>query len=112
MELLMVRAGELNRRIDWQASSQVRSSSGGFTVTWTTVVASCAAAIWPVSAKEQLQNGVTTAEATHRIRIRYRHPFSGSWRGKHGDRYFAIVSVIDPNEAHEVLDLLCKEVQA
>jgi len=66
-------------------------------------------AIWPVSANEVVQANATTMVCSHRVRQRYRSVFKSSWRGKFGNRYFSIVSVINPNEKNEWLDLMCKE---
>jgi SPP1 family predicted phage head-tail adaptor len=46
---------------------------------------------------------------THRIRIRYRAGLLASWRICWSERYFNIVSIIDPNMAHRWLDVLVKE---
>jgi len=35
--------------------------------------------------------------------------FKSSWRLKFNNRYFAIVSVVNPGEKNEYLDLYCKE---
>ena len=101
-------AGELNKRITWQYKTKVADGMGGFTET---AVDACTtwAAIWPISASETVQAGATTMTISHRIRIRYRSTFKASWRGKFGNRYFAIVSIINPNERNEYLDLMCKE---
>jgi SPP1 family predicted phage head-tail adaptor len=81
---------------------------GGFTVTWIDH-ATTWAAIWPLSAnetKEAMQTGMTI---TGRIRIRYRTVLKPSWRIRYGNRFFNIVSVLNPNEANEWLDLMVKE---
>jgi len=81
---------------------------GGFTDTWTDA-ATIWAAIWPTSAKEIIAANATTMVVSHRIRIRYRSVLQAVWRIKFGNRYFAIVSIINQNEANEYLDLMCKE---
>lgn len=82
---------------------------GGFTVTWTAVASSIAAAIWPVSANEIIQAQAPTMVVTHRIRIRYRSVLKSGWRVSWGGRYFNIVSVIDVNMNHKYIDLMAKE---
>lgn len=101
--------GELNKRVDIQAQTKVSDSMGGFTTTWTTLASSVAAAVWPVSANDVVQANAITMVITTRIRIRYRSVMKSAWRIKYGNRYFSIVSIIDQNEKHEFLDLLCKE---
>lgn len=103
-----MRIGDLRHRITLQSATLVADGMGGNTATWGDV-ADVHAAIWPTSAKEQVAGGQTALEVTHRVRIRYRLNLKASWRIKYGDRYFAIVSVINPNEAGKMLDLLVKE---
>jgi SPP1 family predicted phage head-tail adaptor len=81
---------------------------GGFSLSFVTA-ATIWAAIWPVSANEVVAANATSMVISHRIRIRYRSVLKSSWRLKFGNRYFAIVSIINPNEAGEFLDLLVKE---
>jgi len=82
---------------------------GGFKTVFVTHVSSVPAAIWPVSASEQVQANQTVMTISHRIRIRYRANVRPSWRIKFETRYFNIVSIINPNMENEMLDILCKE---
>ena len=101
--------GDLNKRIDLIATTKVGDGMGGITETDITVASSIPAAIWPTSAKDITAMNTTTMVISHRVRIRYRSVLRSSWRLKFGGRYFAIVSIIDPNEEHKFLDLMCKE---
>ena len=101
--------GDLNKRIDLIATTKVGDGMGGITETDITVASSIPAAIWPTSAKDITAMNSTTMIISHRVRIRYRSVLRSSWRLKFGGRYFAIVSIIDPNEEHKFLDLMCKE---
>ena len=101
--------GDLDKRISIQAETRVGDGMGGFTSSWATVASSIAAAIWPVSASETVKANALTMVTTHRVRIRYRSVMRPSWRVSWAGRYFAIVSIIDPNEDHKMLDLMCKE---
>ena len=103
--------GNLNKYITIQISTRVSDSMGGFNLTWSDHD-SVWAALWPVSANEAQQAGQVSMTISHRIRIRYRNAFKASWRIKYGNRYFNIVSVINPGERNEWLDLMCKEVLA
>jgi SPP1 family predicted phage head-tail adaptor len=106
-----VRIGDLNKRIILQEPVSVADGMSGFTITWTQVAAVWAA-VWPISAnetKDAMQTGMTI---THRIRIRYRAGIKASWRISWDDRYFNIVSIIDPSSEHAVLDIMCKEAAA
>lgn len=100
--------GSLNKRITLQYQTKTADGLGGFTVVWNDA-ATVWAGIWPVSAGEQVRAQATTMIISHRIRIRYRSAFKSSYRIKFGTRYFSIVSIINPNECGEWLDLMCKE---
>jgi len=103
-----MRIGDLKKRVVLQYQSKVADGMGGFTVTWVDD-ATVWAAIWPVSASEAIQAAQATMTITHRIRIRYRAGLLASWRICWSERYFNIVSIIDPNMAHRWLDVLVKE---
>jgi SPP1 family predicted phage head-tail adaptor len=105
----ILRIGNLNKRINLEAQTRVADGMGGWTVAYATMASSIPAAIWPVSANETIENMQVVMKITHRIRIRYRSVLKSSWRVKFGDRYFDIVSIIDPNMAHKFLDIMCKE---
>lgn len=100
--------GSLNKRIELQKVTKVSDGMGGFTNTYTTEC-TIFASIWPVSAKEQIQAKQMSMTATHRIRIRYRRVMKPDWRIKCADRYFSIVSIINPNTENKMLELLCTE---
>lgn len=98
----------LNKRIELQYPTKVPDGMGGFTTSWI-VACTIFAAIWPTSASEQVQNMGVTMIITHRIRIRYRANIRSSWRIHYGDKYYNIVSIINPNMACEILDIMAKE---
>jgi len=103
-----MRSGDLNKYITIQHPTKASDGMGGFTETFTDAD-SVFAAIWPISATELVRSMQQTMEITHRIRIRYRSAFRPDWRIKFGNRYFNIVSIINPNEKNELLDLMCRE---
>jgi SPP1 family predicted phage head-tail adaptor len=103
-----LRIGDLNKRITFQYQTKVPDGLGGFTVLWVDS-ATVFAAIWPLSAKESMADKQTSMEITGRVRIRYRANVKPSWRIKYGNRFFNIVSILNPNEANEHLDILVKE---
>lgn len=98
----------MNQRITLQSPVRVSDGMGGFTLTFTDE-ADIWAAIWPVPASEVIQANSPTMVATHRVRIRYRDGVKPSWRIAHGDKYYNIVSVIDPSMGGRWLDIVCKE---
>jgi SPP1 family predicted phage head-tail adaptor len=103
-----MRSGDLDKRITWQQETKVPDGMSGFTVTWVDVC-TVWCSIWPISANEIIRANAPAMIATHRVRMHYRSVFKPYWRGKFGNRYFSIVSIINPNERNEMLELLCKE---
>ena len=103
--------GALNKEIIIQDKTQVSDNMGGFTDTWGNLY-TLFSAIWPVSSKEQISSMQLSMTISHRIRIRYRTGISASYRVKFGSRYFSIVSIINPNERNQWLDLVCREAQS
>jgi SPP1 family predicted phage head-tail adaptor len=104
-----MRIGDLTKIIDIQAPTRTPDNMGGSTDTYVTVMPSVFAAIWPTSASETIENLQLGLNATHKIRIRYKPTIKSNWRIKFGDRYYNIVSIINPNMKNEILDLVCKE---
>ena len=100
--------GKLNKRITLQYPANVSDGMGGYTTTWTDSL-DVWASIWPVSATETIQSMQPAMTITHRINMRYRSTVQPEWRIKFGERYFDIVSMINPEERNEWLYLLCKE---
>lgn len=107
--IMAIKAGQLNKRITLQAKGKVPDDYGGVTVTWTDI-ATVWAALWAKSGIEKSLSMQETMTITHQIRIRYRSAFSQAWRIKFGNRFFNIISIKNPNEHGEMLDLMCKEV--
>lgn len=105
--------GRLNKRISVQIPTETADGMGGFTTVWSNLV-TVWAAIWPVSAKEQIQSMSNTMEVTHRIRIRFRsdvlHNYRIVFESIFATRYFNIISIVNPNEQNRWLDIMAKEV--
>jgi SPP1 family predicted phage head-tail adaptor len=106
----MLDAGTLNKQIIFQYQTKVSDGMGGWVVSWVDVGSPVFAAIWPLSASETVKSMQPLGTITHRVRVRYRSVLKSTWRIRYGDRYFNIVGPpIDPQMAHEYLDILCKE---
>lgn len=101
-------AGTLNKRVILQYATKVSDGMGGFTSSWVNA-AIIWCAIWPTSARETIQSMKETMTISHRIRIRYRSVLRPDWRVKFGNRFFNIVSIVNPSEKNELLDLMCRE---
>ena len=103
-----MRIGDLNKRVTLQYQTRTPDAMGGAVVSWVDS-AEVYAAIWPTSATMQIKSGQQSGEITHRIRMRYRPDMRTSWRIKYGDRYFAVLGIVNPNERGTMLDCLCRE---
>ncbi|MBO8158832.1 phage head closure protein [Thermosyntropha sp.] len=68
------------------------------------------AAVEPIQGREYILLQNTQSEVTIRIRIRFQPGIKPAMRVKYGNRIFDIQSVIDPEERHIELQLMCKEV--
>ena len=104
-----MKVGDLNKRITVQTATRTADGLGGFTEVWANTFKAWAA-IWPVSAVEQVRNQSISTEISHRIRMRYRSGVTTAQRIKFGSRYFNIAAVINPNEKDEMLDIIAKEL--
>ena len=105
-----MRIGSLKKRITLQSMTRTDDGMGGYNevpknemTVW--------AAIWSTFSSEALRSGQFNLEITHRLRIRYRPGIKASWRIKNEEKYYSIVSIVDPNMDHRQLDLLCKETE-
>ena len=106
-----MRIGDLNKIIDIQSKTKTSDGLGGFTETYSTRYSGVYAAINQVSAQEQMQSNQMNMSIIYRIIIRYHGGIKPDWRIKYANRYFSIMSIVNPNEANERLELLCKEIR-
>ena len=53
-----------------------------------------------------------TMTVSHTISIRHRRDIRSNWRAKYKNRYFAIVGIVNPEEANEWLDVNVMEAAA
>lgn len=100
--------GEMRQRIALQTKTFTKSE-GIPLESWTTA-ATVWAAVADISGKEYVQAAAVQSEVTTRIKIRYRTGITPSMRVLYGSRTFNILSVIDKDERHRVMELMCKEV--
>jgi SPP1 family predicted phage head-tail adaptor len=102
-------SGIYEHTIELQSSTFVSDGMGGSSSTWATETR-VRAAIWPTSVTEQIRAASPAMVGTHKIRIRYYDGIKASWRVLFGTRYFSIVAIVDKDEKHVQMDLLCREV--
>jgi SPP1 family predicted phage head-tail adaptor len=100
--------GQMRQRIALQAKT-ITKSEGIPLENWTTV-ATVWAAVSDISGKEYFQAGALQSEVTTRIKIRYRTGITTSMRVLYGSRVFQILSVIDKDERHYVIELMCNYI--
>jgi SPP1 family predicted phage head-tail adaptor len=105
-----MRAGRLRHRITIQEFRVTgRNVIGGEVKDWVNV-ATVWAGIEPIRGREYLAADQPRAELTHRVPMRYRPGIvPTTMRVKYGSRVFDIKSVIDPDERHVDLELMCTE---
>lgn len=103
--------GQLNKRITLQQKTTAGDGAGGVTETWSDV-ATVWAAVEPLNGPERYQAQKLQTIITHKVTIRYRVGVSPKMRVVYSGRILEIVEVIDPNERHEQLRLLCEERNA
>jgi len=107
-----MQSGDLRHRLRFQAETRADDGFGNSTASWTNVTPVLYGALWPLKGTELIEGGRTIAVATHRLRIRFRRPFSAQWRVRDlfKEVYFSIVTApIDLYDKHTYLEMLVKE---
>lgn len=103
-----MRAGDLRKRVKIQQRGTTQDSFGQQITTWTDV-AEVWASIEPMSGRELMAAAAVQSETTHTVVIRYRPGIVPAMRINYGGRLFNIGAVIDENERHRMLTLICSE---
>ena len=103
-----MRAGNLRHSIIFQQLTVANDTWGHSTETWTDQV-NAYAAIWPLRGVERMEGMKLDNELTHKIRIRYRAGLHPKMRIKFGERYFNILSIINPDERDIYLEIMATE---
>jgi SPP1 family predicted phage head-tail adaptor len=75
-------------------------------------VATLHAAIVPLSGTELFEARQFTPSVSHRVEIRYYAGIKASWQVVYGARKFNIKSIIDIEERHREMHLMCEELPA
>lgn len=109
----MIDPGKMRHRITFQRFSGALDNFGdplqADAANWADV-ATTWAAIDPISGREFYAAEQSQSEVSHKIRCRYRTGLDTAMRITYGKRRFKIISLIDWEERHESLLLMCKEV--
>ena len=111
-----MRGGTLKHKIIVQEKTQTSDGMGGFTEVWSDLLPT-RAAIWPLGAREQMDALKLELSVNHRIRIRHPRTISITadmrikWHDHvtGTDKYFNIVSIINPDKKNIALEFLALE---
>lgn len=109
-----MRSGRLRHRIVLQRRTGAENDFGEPTDTWSDV-ATLSAGIEPISGREYFAAQQVQSEVTHRVTIRYFEGITPKDRLVWTDpatavaRYFDIRSVIDRDERHREMAIMCVE---
>ncbi|MMZ49680.1 Phage head-tail joining protein [compost metagenome] len=100
---------KLDKRVTIQRFKKTKDKEGIPTEAWIDV-ATVWAAVEPLRGREYFAAAAVNQERTVRFRMRYRPNITAEMRLLYERRVFDIKSVIDVNEAHRELHLMCEEV--
>lgn len=103
-----MRGGHLRHSVTLQERTTDQDETGAQIETWADV-ATVWGAVEPLSGRELFTAQQVKAEVTAQITIRYRSGISATMRIVFEGRLYNILAVIDPEERHRELQLLCSE---
>lgn len=103
-----MRSGRLRHRVTIQQPVAAVNGYGERITTWSTV-ATVWGAVEPLRGREFFDAEQVQAEISHRVVLRYRSGISSTMRLLHLSRVLHIQQVIDVDERHRELQLMCRE---
>lgn len=103
-------AGKLRHRLEIQEATEQQDSVGEPIKTWSKL-RTVWGSVQPLSGREYLLSQQVTPEQTHRIMLRYTPELTVRHRIVFDSRHFDINSIIDVDERHIELELLCSEAK-
>jgi SPP1 family predicted phage head-tail adaptor len=101
-------AGKLTKRVRLEAEVRFTDEGGGASTGWA-LVAEVFAAVVPLQGAERVVAMQLAANLTHRVEIRYRSGMDERMRVVYEGRVFGIAAVLDLDERHDEIHLLCEE---
>lgn len=101
-----MRIGDLRDRVTIQNFIRTPDEYGGYTETWQDI-ATVWANIKPLRGREFFQAQQIQSEVTHKITIRYTDIVKPTSRIKYNNRIFEIKSIIDVDNRHRFLEIMC-----
>jgi SPP1 family predicted phage head-tail adaptor len=102
--------GKLRQQVHVQAKTRVRGAGGAYTESWADESGPHWAAVTPLEGGEAMRGMQLEATVSHRVEMRWRANVTAAKRLRYGSRYLTIQRVIDRDEMHTELELLCEEV--
>jgi SPP1 family predicted phage head-tail adaptor len=103
-----MQAGQLRKRVTIQQRSQTQDEYGQPLLTWSDV-ATVYAAIEPMNGRELIAAEAVNSDVTHNVTMRYRAGITAAMRLNYQGRLFNIHTILDENERHRMLTLICSE---
>lgn len=107
-----MQAGKLRHKVTIQrqvAASPNQHSTGEPDEPWTAYLSDIWGAVEPLNGRELFAAQEFHSEVSVRIRIRYREGITAAMRVLFDSRYYQILYVLDPEERHRELQLLCTQ---
>lgn len=99
----------MRQRVSIQSASVAKNSYGESIQTWTET-AEVWAAVEPLEGREYFQAQQVQAETSIRVRVRYLSGVVPTMRIIYGARTLEVLAVIDRDEQHKELHLMCREL--
>lgn len=106
----MVNSGRLRHIINIQKSAVTRDAFGAETITWSDFTSSIRADVQPLSMREFFQAQQVGSELTHKVTMRYSTGIEPAMRVLYDSKQYDIKSIIDEDERHKKITLLCSRV--
>ncbi len=106
-----MRSGDLNKRItisELVTGIPAADELGNPNTSWESI-ATVWASIEPISGREFWAQQQVQSEITVRIRIRFRDDIFPGMKAEYGSKTYIIKNVIDRDESHRELELMCSE---
>jgi SPP1 family predicted phage head-tail adaptor len=104
-----IQAGQLRHRIVIVQPKLAQDSSGGWKIDDENIVATVWASVEGLIGRELFAAQQKVSEVTHKITIRWMSGLTAKMNVWFDERLFQIEAIVNPNERHKMLVLLCIE---
>jgi SPP1 family predicted phage head-tail adaptor len=106
-----MKAGDLRHLIRIDEPVRTEEEGGGSVDRWTPFADGVWAAVVPLSGSERVAAMQSAATVSHRVELRYLPGLGEGMRVVHETRAFNIRAVLDIDERHREIHLLCDELR-